>query len=100
MSSTLDRFAGHRYAPGWERADEPAMADGFFTMSSSLGELWPVIAALALMYVLIARGARKRRIGTDSKLIRDLETQARRESFRRIGTDLRLRYEAGETGER
>ena len=90
MSNTLERFAGHRYAPGYGRPDEPALADGFFGMSGGMDELWITFAAIGLLYVIIARSAR-RRTRMSSKMIRDLESAARRETFRQIGGEVALR---------
>ena len=100
MSVTLDRFAGHRYAPGYERLEDPTIVDGFATFGVGLGEFWPAIALMGLLYVVLARSARRRRVGTNSRLIRQLEREARQTTFRQIGTDLRLRHEAGDTGNR
>lgn len=96
MSSTLERFAGHRYAPGYERMEDPLVVEGL----AGLGEFWPVVGALMLLWVILARSVRRRRPGPNSKLIRDLEAAARQETFRQIGTDLRLRHEAGEYRDR
>ncbi len=95
MSNTLERFAGHRYAPGYGRPDDPALAEGFFGMSGGMDEMGILFAAIGLLYVVIARSAR-RRSRMNSKMIRDLEAAARQETFRQVGTDLRLRHMAGE----
>ena len=96
MSGSFDRMDGHRYAPGHEPAE---ISVGVLEMSGNLGELSPVIAAVALLLVIIARTSRARRLGPSAKAMRELEAAARQESFRKIGTDLRLRHEAGETGD-
>ncbi|MEM0946862.1 MAG: hypothetical protein AAGK37_05620 [Pseudomonadota bacterium] len=98
MSNTLERFAGHRYAPGYGRPEEPTLAEGFFGMSGGFDELWMLFAAIGLMYVVLARTSR-RRTRMNSKMIRDLEAAARQETFREVGTHLRLRYKAGENRE-
>lgn len=89
MDKTIDRLAGHAYAPGTEPAgvwvEFLSQFDGFFFMFCTLG----------LMYVILSQYARHRKRQKNLDRMRAYWAEQRRLGKPEIGTDPRLRFDAG-----
>lgn len=91
MENSLDRFSGHAYAPG----AEPSVAtpwtefllqfDGFFFLFCTVG----------LMFVVLSQYARHRRRRKNLDKMRAYWEEQRSLEQPEIGTNPRLRYDAG-----
>lgn len=95
MADTIDRLAGHAYAPGQEPgldgrwAEFVSQFDGFFFLFCTAG----------LMYVILSQYARHRRRRKNLEKMRAYWEEQRRLERPEIGSNPKLRYDAGFWGD-
>lgn len=95
MANSIDRLAGHAYAPGHEQVtygpwgEFLSQFDGFFFMFCTVG----------LLYVVVSQYSRHRRRQKNLDVMRKMWEVEARSKGADIGVNPKLRYDAGFWGD-